>query len=444
MTVIAPRTRIDVALPSDVAVADLLPMLLDMAREDGQDGGSAHGGWCLAKLGETAIVPGRTLGSLGIVDGDLLQLRRRADNPPPPLFDDVVDAISAATPGSYRPWTVATAGVLGRVAGGLALLAATGAVLLAGPGPAAAVVAGVAALLAVTVGAVVVRVYGDTSTGVLVAAAGAPLAFVCGLYIVPGAIGRPNLLLACVLGLVFAAGALMVTGRGITPFVAIAAAGLLGAIAFLVATLVARQPAAGIAAGTAAVALGGISVLPRLTIQLSKLPLPQVPSSAKDLQEDSGFPDFAAIERRAGIAHEYMTGLIIGCGAVAAVGGVLAAAGGVSGAILAVVVATVLLLRARSYANGTQAVALLVAGLLAAAGLAAAAMMVATPLVRLVLFGGFVALAAAAIVFGVVLPTRRFSPPLRRSVDIIEAVLIASVLPLALAVMDLYQIFRQL
>jgi hypothetical protein len=48
------------------------------------------------------------------------------------------------------------------------------------------------------------------------------------------------------------------------------------------------------------------------------------------------------------------------------------------------------------------------------------------------------------MVLGVVFPTRRFSPPLRRSVDIAEAILIASVLPLALAVMDLYQTFRQL
>ena len=32
VTVVAPRTRIDVALPADVAIADLLPMLLEMAK----------------------------------------------------------------------------------------------------------------------------------------------------------------------------------------------------------------------------------------------------------------------------------------------------------------------------------------------------------------------------------------------------------------------------
>ena len=445
VTVVAPRTRIDVALPSDVAVADLLPMVLDMAREGAPDGGASHGGWCLARLGDTAIDPSRTLGSLGIVDGELLQMRRRAENPPPPLFDDVADAIAVSAPDSFRPWTEATARVLGQVAGGLALVTAAGAVLRAGPGLAAAVVAGVGAMVAVAVGAVIARIYRDVTTGVLVAAGGLPLAFGCGLYAVPGAVGRPSLLLAAVLTLVLAAGSITVIGRGITTFIAFVTAAALGSGAFLVATLLVGHPAAGIAAGAATVAIGGISLLPRLTIQLAKLPLPQVPGNAEDLQADTGLPDYAAIERRAGIAHEYLTGMIIGCGAVAALGAVIAATGGTFGVIFAVVVTAVLLLRARSYANGSQAIALLAAGMVAAVGLALLLILVASPFVLLVfVFGGLIGGAALAVVLGVVFPTRHFSPPLRRSVDIAEAILIASVLPLALAVMDLYRAFRQL
>jgi len=44
----------------------------------------------------------------------------------------------------------------------------------------------------------------------------------------------------------------------------------------------------------------------------------------------------------------------------------------------------------------------------------------------------------------VVFPRHRFSPVLRRSVDVTEALLIASVLPIALAVMDLYSTVRYL
>ncbi|MDQ3886723.1 MAG: type VII secretion integral membrane protein EccD [Actinomycetota bacterium] len=446
MTVVAPRTRIDLALPSDVAVADLLPMVLDLAREDAPDGGAAHGGWCLSRLGDAAIDPSRTLGSVGVVDGDLLQLRRRSENPPPPLFDDVADAIAASAPDSFRPWTEATARVLGQVAGGVALLTAAGAVLRAGPGLAAAVTAGVSAVVAVAVGAMITRMYRDVVTGVLVAASGLPLAFVGGLYAVPGAVGRPSLLLAAVLTLVFAVGSLVVIGHGITTFVAFATAAALGSGTFLVATLLFEHPAAGIAAGSATVAIGAISVLPRLTIQLAKLPIPPFPSNAEDLQKvDTELPDYAAIKQRTGVAHEYLTGMIIGCGAVASLGAVIAATGGTFGVIFAVVITAVLLLRARSYANGSQAIALLTAGMVTAVGLVLLLIVVASPLVLLLfVFEGLIGGAALALILGVVFPTRRFSPPLRRSVDIAEAILIASVLPLALAVMDLYQTFRQL
>ena len=43
-----------------------------------------------------------------------------------------------------------------------------------------------------------------------------------------------------------------------------------------------------------------------------------------------------------------------------------------------------------------------------------------------------------------IFPEQRFSPPLRRTVEIIEAICIAAVLPLALAVMDLYSTLRHL
>jgi type VII secretion integral membrane protein EccD len=451
VTVVAPNTRIDVALPADVAVADLLPMLLEMARESAPDGGVRHGGWCLARLGEEPLDPSRTLASLGVVDGELLQLRRRSENPPPPLYDDVVDAIAEAHPESYRPWTSETASRIGHLAAGLALLAAAVAVLLGGPllggnQFVAAIAGGVGAVVAVVVGAVLTRVYALPETGVLVAAAGGlPMAFVCGLYVVPGHPGQASLLLASTLTLIVAVAAIMVIGAGVVTFVAAATAAAFGAVAFLVATLVEAEPAA-VAAGAAAVALAGLSVLPRITIQLAGLPLPNVPGNAEDLKEDTGFPDFDVIEQRSGLAHQYMTGLVVGCGAVAAAGAVVSATSpSLFGPILAVVVALVMLLRSRTYANGSQAVALLVCGMVAAAGVLVGWMIEADALTRVLLvFGALVLSAAASLVLGVVVPHQRFSPVLRRSVDIAEAVLIAAVLPLALAVMDLYAAVRHL
>ncbi|GHE96406.1 type VII secretion integral membrane protein EccD [Amycolatopsis deserti] len=448
---VAPRTRIDVALPADVAVADLMPMLLDMAREKSPDGGARHGGWALAKLGDAPLDPSRTLASLGIVDGDLLQLRKRNDNPPPPLYDDVVDAIADAQPDTFRPWTKETARRIGHIAGGLALFTAALALFFGGPlfggnGLAAALTAGVAAIACLAVGATLAKAYQAEATGVVIAAAGGlPFAFVAGFYAVPGLTVRANLLLASGLVVILAAVAIMIMGAGITTFIAAATAGVIGVIAFTVATLIAH-PAAGIAAGTAAGALALISLLPRATIWLAKLPLPHVPGTAEELKEDTTFPDYTEIERRTAVAHNYMTGLLIGCGSATAIAAIITAtAPGVWGILTAAVATMVLLLRARSYANGSQAVALLTTGIVSGAGILLGWLGTQTPMGRLLwVFGVLVIIGAGSLVVGVVFPNQRFSPPLRRTVEIFEAICIATVLPLALAVMDLYATLRHI
>ncbi|AUS79207.1 type VII secretion integral membrane protein EccD [Actinoalloteichus sp. AHMU CJ021] len=447
VTVVAPKTRIDLALPADVAVADLLPMLLEMSKEATPDGGARHGGWCLAKMGEGPLDPSRTLASLGVLDGEIVQLRRRSENPPPPLYDDVVDAISDSDPLSFRPWTKETAHRLGHIAGVLALVVAAVALFVSGRSLGSAITATVTAVVAVAAGAVVTRAYRAPRTGLLIAAAGGlPMAFVGGLYLVPGGELAPSFLLGSALVTVFASASVMLLGQGVVVFVAAGAAGALGALTFLVGTFV-DHPPSGIAAGAAAVSLAALSILPRLTIYLAKLPLPQVPGSAEDLKEDTGFPDYAIIEQRSGLAHEYMTGMIIGCGVVAAIGAVIAAGSdNFWGPVLGVVVSIVLLLRSRTYANGTQAIALLMCGMLTAAGLVVGWMTATDDQLVMLLgvFGTLMVLAVAAFVLGVVFPDQKFSPVLRRSVDIFEAVMIAAVIPVALAVMELYTTFRQL
>ncbi|HVW44258.1 MAG TPA: type VII secretion integral membrane protein EccD [Amycolatopsis sp.] len=451
VTVVAPRTRIDVALPADVAVADLLPMLLDMANEASPDGGARHGGWSLAKLGDAPLDPSRTLASLGVIDGELLQLRRRNENPPPPLYDDVVDAIAGADPDSFRPWTKETANRIGHIAGALALIVAAVALFSGGPiaggnGVAAALTAGVAAIACLAVGATLANAYQAKATGVVIAAAGGlPFAFVAGFYAVPGLTVRANLLLGSGLVVIVAAVAIMIMGAGITTFIAAATAGVIGVLAFTVATLIAH-PAAGIAAGAAAVSLAAISMLPRATIWLAKLPLPHVPGTAEELKEDTSYPDYRVIERKTATAHNYMTGLLVGCGSATAIAAIITAtAPGAFGIITGVVATLVLLLRARSYANGAQAVALLTTGMVAGGGILIGWLITQGPTGRLLwVFGVLIIVAVGALVVGVVFPDQRFSPPLRRTVEILEAICIATVLPLALAVMDLYATLRHI
>jgi type VII secretion integral membrane protein EccD len=187
-------------------------------------------------------------------------------------------------------------------------------------------------------------------------------------------------------------------------------------------------------------------MLPWLTSQRATLPLPTVPGSAEDHKEAAAMPDYRSIARRAGRAHEYMTGMIIGSGIVAALSAMLtAAAPGVWGIITAIVVTLVLLLRGRTYANGSQAIALLATGMLSAAGVLIGWLIEASAFDRLLLvFGALVLIGGTALVLGVIFPEQRFSPPLRRAVEVFEAICIASVLPLALAVMNLYSTLRHL
>lgn len=435
----------DVALPTDVTVADLLPVLLEMAREPSPDGGARHGGWCLARIGQAPLEPSSTLTGCGVLDGELLALRARAGSPPPPLFDDVIDAVAVATPDGYRPWTDSTARVVGSGAAVAALTTATVALYLAGPGLAEAAVAGFAAALLVGIGAVLSRVYRDRAAGTVLAASALPMAMVAGLYAVPDGPGRPNVLLACVAVLVTATAAVGLLGSGVIVFTAAASAAVLAAGASVVAVLVAH-PVAGVAAGAAAGALVGLSAAPRLTIQLARLPLPVVPATARELDDDTAeFPDFATIERQAAVGHQYLTGLVTGFGVSAAVGGLLAARQGTAGVVLAATVATVLMLRARTFANGVQAVALLLAGMATVGGLIIGWVVDADDHTRaLWVFGSAVVLAGLALVLGVVFPQRRFSPPLRRGVELAEALLLAGVLPVALAVMGLYTTMRGL
>ena len=133
VTVVAPRTRIDVALPADVAVADLLPMLLDMAKEATPDGGVRHGGWCLAKLGDSPLDPAARSRRSASSTASCSSCGARNENPPPPLYDDVVDAIAESDPDSFRPWTKETAQRFGHIAGALALIAAAVALFLCRP-----------------------------------------------------------------------------------------------------------------------------------------------------------------------------------------------------------------------------------------------------------------------------------------------------------------------
>jgi len=108
LTVVAPRTRMDLALPVDATLADVLPTLLRHAGEDPNDPAFLRGGWSLQRVGEPPLDTARRLSAAGIRDGDVLYLRHRDSALPELAFDDVADAMTAATRRDGRDaWTPA-------------------------------------------------------------------------------------------------------------------------------------------------------------------------------------------------------------------------------------------------------------------------------------------------------------------------------------------------
>ncbi|MDL5155469.1 type VII secretion integral membrane protein EccD [Actinomycetospora termitidis] len=493
VSVLAPTTRADLALPGDVPVGELLGVLVELTGADrarppvtawgrhapvrSADRPGA-GAWTLAPLGREPADPRSTLDDLEVLDGDQLVLRRRDDAAPAPLYDDVVDAVAESTPPGFRAWDATWAHRTGLVAGVVGAAALLGALLAAGRGPGTAgglvtaVVAALVALTATVLAALAPRVARRPGPPAVLAGLGAAAAAVCGLAAVAGpdgapltvGLGGPHLLVASALALAASGTALLAAPRtdriALAVDVALATAATLGTLVGAVTTVAGAvagargagpvEPAA-VAAGAGAAALVVLSALPRLAVLLARLPLPRVPVSPTDDGTDPEPGDPAVLDRRTDRAHALLSGLAGGTVAVlvaaVAVLGLAPAPGwrGTVGGILAVLLVVLAALRSRSYANAVPASVLLLGALTGAAGLAVGVVAAAPPgLPRLGVGLAAAVLGALAVLLGSVGPRRRWSPGARRAVDLAEGVAIAAVLPLACAVADLFAVVRVL
>src|SRR6476620_8953694 len=143
LTVLAPRQRVDVALPSDVPVAELVPMVLELVGEPGR--GVAPRPWRLSGIAGGPLPVAATLGELGVLDGELLRLGPATPVPAAPVFDDPVDAVAARTAAARTAGYRFEAALVLAVAGAAAVLGGAG-----GPGSVpSALLMGVGAVAAV-------------------------------------------------------------------------------------------------------------------------------------------------------------------------------------------------------------------------------------------------------------------------------------------------------
>lgn len=101
VSVLADRRRVDVCLPAEVPVIQILP---DLVR--GLAAGSSQGGMPRLVTVEGALLdPEQGLRVQGVSDGEMLTLARDSEHVPRRVHDDLVEAVHERSRSNFRSWT---------------------------------------------------------------------------------------------------------------------------------------------------------------------------------------------------------------------------------------------------------------------------------------------------------------------------------------------------
>ncbi|WP_438387699.1 type VII secretion integral membrane protein EccD [Actinopolyspora saharensis] len=440
---------VEMALPTDVALIDLLPAILRHAGGELADEGVEHEGWVLQRFGKAPFDEERTAAELGLLDGETVHLRPRADSIPPVDFDDLVDGIAEQARRRSDPWSERLSRWMLLAFGGTALLIGLIALGSRGPDLTGTLTAAGTALVLLLTATALARARKDTVTAVALAGLALPFAALCGWYLplLPTPAAQPSSSVACAAVLVVAALAIGLVGTAEAALLFVS--GLFAAVPLAITALVdAASPldsgqSAGIGLVLVLITLGFV---PTSSFRLAGLSLPPLPTSSEEFGQDTTpFPHEVVVERST-VADRYMTGLYTGLGLAAVVlFTTLLVPGGTWSLPTAAVAALLPLLRSRHVDSARQRCALLVPagyalaldGVVLALGL--------DPFTRL--WAGFttsLVLTLVLVVASRTLPGRKLAPYWGRAVDLLETFSALVLIPLLLAVLDVYTFVRGL
>ncbi|MFF3162462.1 MULTISPECIES: type VII secretion integral membrane protein EccD [unclassified Streptomyces] len=465
VTIVAPDSRIDVALPDDVPVADLYPEILRLSQQSPEEG--APVGYHLVRRDGTVLDGARSFTAQRILDGELLTLRPFAESLPPAVLDDVSEAVASAVTRDRTLWSGDLTRAAGLVAAGVlpALLAfvAWSSQIRHDMHSLQGVLAGVTGILLVGIACVRARVYDDRGSAVALGLGALPNVAVAGSGLLPIAggegIGRLQFLLACAAVLVAAVVLTLVSPGGDGPFVAFVFASAVGLVTTFVAILAELRPieTAAICAPLSVVAL---AFLPGLSMRFARLPIGFEPPNPSRGGYGGGEPapqepvDAERVAAQARRGHELLVGLVGGC-ALVAVGAsiVLGFSSDIWAQLLALATGVAMLMRAHLFRYTQQVGATLAAGLAAIVflglGLALnpprdyvidAFQGDTTALdIRSVWLAAAVGAAIALVTaIALITPRRGVTPFWGRFLEIAESFVLLTLIPLALAVFDVY------
>ncbi|MEU1429251.1 type VII secretion integral membrane protein EccD [Nocardia sp. NPDC005746] len=463
VTILAKHTQVDMAIPVDVPVALIIPSVVDMVDQHNRANDFDLDGeqiepheWVLARIGQPPFSNSLSLGEQGVRDGELLMLESAENIAPAPLFDDIMYNVAIADADHFRSWSPRTARLTGSVlavvimaTGCFGLLAAPDAI----PSWITATVATAVTVLLVTASTVLARIYRERVSALVLGGSALPTAFTAGLLYVPDHYGWANALL----GAVLAGATSLLTWRatGVGPGLFIGAATLAAfTIPAALVGLLTDLPLRAIGGGVVTVGLAGLSVAPRLSMLLARLPLPPVPApgtpidpTEDDPDDHRALPTLDMLRAKSERAQDHLAGLVAATALVVVTGAVASVDPAAirpfwPGLALALVCAAVLMFRSRTYAGAEQAVVLIVGG--AAIVLLVLIGTALTQRQPLTVFGVALALFAAALVLGFLVPRQQSTPPVLRALELLEYGFVAAVVPLAFWVTGLYALVRGL
>lgn len=474
VTIVAPDSRIDVALPEDIPVADIYPEILRLSGQTPPEG--APVGYHLVRRDGTVLDSGRSFTAQRILDGEVLSLRPFSESLPPAVFDDVSDAVASAVTRDRTLWSddmMRTAGLIG---GGVLLGLMAFVLWFSAPGhdmhSIPGILGAVAGVLLVAFAAVRARVYDDRASALSLGLGAMPNVMLAGSGLLPLAdgegVGRLQFLLGSVAVLVAAVVLIAATPGGDGPFVSVAFAAVVATLLTFVASIsdIRTVETASICAP---LAVGVIAFLPGLSARFARLPIGyETPRSSvagydadPDATPETGGPvDADRIAGQARRGHEMLIGLVGGCAVLSVVAaGVLGFSDDGWGQLLALATGLAMVLRARLFRYTSQTVCSLVAGLVSIALLSLGlALNPPAQIMRDLMAGDHLsldlrtiwltaALAAAAVVataIGLIVPRKGVTPFWARFLEIFETFVLLTLLPLCLAVMDVYSQARSM
>jgi type VII secretion integral membrane protein EccD len=448
ITIAAPQRRLDLALPEQASIAEVLPGILTKAGEHLADKGIPDGGWVLRRADGTELPLSRTLGSHRIRDGEILHLVPRRLDWPELEYDDLVAAVASGASKLGSRWSPRNTRITGLAGAALAFLVVMVTIIRHGaPWPTTAAWLLPTAVLLTVGGVVLARVVGDSGAGAVLGALGLPFAVLGGGLLFAGssswpAIGAPQVLaggmalllagIACYLGIVDSG----------TLFAGATSAGLLGLIAGWIGTANSLDgPDVAAVIGSAGFAFSPF--LGQLALRLGRLPMPILPRTTADLVRDDPQPPrkhvYGAVVRADGL----LTGMLAGVSLTLSICLVLLTTdGGLSATILTALLTAGCLLRARIYPVVKQRLLVLLPGMTGIACLVVGPLTATTADPVSLVSPLMIVLAVAMIFFGLRYSTKLPSPYLSRYAEILEVLVTLALIPLASSVLGLYAVVR--